>query len=117
MARIALMEMVPSAIEARFAAFSDAVFRYGQLAGRPFAAESMRLPHARATASLLELLGEMGVRGAAQSSWGPAVLACCESLEAAGALVEHFDTLGLTRQYDATIARFDTQGAALREIE
>lgn len=117
MARIALMEIVPSAIEARFAPFSDAVFRYGQLAGRPFAAESMRLPHAQATASLLELLGEMGVRGAAQSSWGPAVLACCESLEAAGELIEHFDTLGLTRQYDATIARFDTQGAALREIE
>lgn len=116
MARIAIMELVPAAIEANIRAFSDAVSRYGRLAGQPFESESGRLPHAEATAHLLELLGEIGVSGAAQSSWGPAVMACCESLEAAGALVEQFETLGLSRQYETIIARFDSQGAVLREI-
>jgi len=116
LARIALMEIVPAAIEGRFAAFSDAVHRYGQLAGRPFEPEQSQLPHAQSTTHLVALLGELGVRGAAQSSWGPAVMACCESLEAAGLLMEQFETLELTRQYETVIARFDAQGAVLREM-
>lgn len=44
-------------------------------------------------------------------------MACCESLEQAGRLVEQFETLGLARQYETTIARFDSQGAVLRVIE
>jgi beta-ribofuranosylaminobenzene 5'-phosphate synthase len=117
MSRIALMDILPAAVESRFAEFSDAIHRYGQLAGKPFEPESERLPHARATATLIELLGELGVRGAAQSSWGPTVMACCDSLDAAGSLLDQFETLGLTRQYEATIARFDTQGAVLLEID
>lgn len=117
LARIALMEILPAAVEADFAAFSDAVFRYGRLAGRPFAPASQRLPHAESTAQLIELLGELGIRGAAQSSWGPAVMACCESLDSAGALVERFDGLGLLPQYEPVIARFDSQGAVLQVAE
>lgn len=117
LARIALMEILPAAVEGRFAAFSEAVRRYGDLAGRPFASVSERLPHAATTAQLIELLAELGVRGAAQSSWGPAVMACCESLEAAGLLVERFDALGLLAQYEPVIARFDAQGAVLRVLE
>jgi predicted sugar kinase len=87
------------------------------LAGQPFAPVSERLPHAASTAQLLELLDELGIRGAAQSSWGPAVMACCESLEAAGHLVERFDALKLLPQYEPVIARFDAQGATLRVVE
>jgi beta-ribofuranosylaminobenzene 5'-phosphate synthase len=117
LARIALMEILPAAVEGRFAGFSEAVRRYGELAGRPFAPASERLPHAATTTQLIELLDELGVRGAAQSSWGPAVMACCESLEAAGLLVERFDALGLLAQYEPVIARFDAQGAVLRVLE
>ena len=117
LARIALLELLPAAVEGKFPQFAAAVRRYGEVAGRPFAAESERLPHAPATAQLLELLGELGVEGAAQSSWGPTVMACCPSLEAAGDLVEALDRLGLTRHHDVMIARFDSQGAMLREIE
>jgi len=117
LARIALMEMLPAAVEGGFAAFSEAVRRYGALAGEPFAPASERLPHAASTAQLLELLDELGIRGAAQSSWGPAVMACCESLEAAGQIVERFDALKLLPQYEPIIARFDAQGAVLRVIE
>ena len=117
LSRIALMELLPAAVEADFAAFSAAVRRYGRLAGEPFEPASARLPHADSTAQLIDLLGELGIEGAAQSSWGPAVMACCESLEAAGALVERFDALELLPQYEPIIARFDVQGATLRVLE
>lgn len=117
LARVALMEIMPAAVEGRFADFSQAVRRYGELAGEPFAPASDRLPHAASTKHLIELLGELGIEGVAQSSWGPAVMACCESLEAAGALVERFDALKLLPQYEPVIARFDAQGAVLRVVE
>ncbi|MFN6189814.1 MAG: hypothetical protein ACK54F_01780 [Planctomycetia bacterium] len=117
LARLALMELLPAAVEADFAAFSEAIYRYGRLAGKPFEPASAKLPHAASTEQLIELLRELGVPGVAQSSWGPAVMACCESLDAAGELVEKLDTLGLSKQYEAIIARFDSQGAVLRVIE
>ena len=117
LARVALMEIMPAAVEGKFAEFSQAVRRYGELAGRPFGPASARLPHAASTAHLIELLGELGIEGAAQSSWGPAVLACCESLDAAGLLVERFDALNLLPQYEPVIARFDAQGAVLRILD
>ncbi len=117
LSKIALLELLPAAVEGKFAEFAAAVRRYGELAGQPFAAESQQLPHAPATAKLLELLGELGIVGAAQSSWGPTVMACCPSLEAAGDLAEALDRLGLARHHDVVIARFDSQGAVLREVE
>ena len=117
LARIALLELLPAAVEARFAEFSSALAAYGRLAGRPFASAAARMPHADATAQLLELLGELGVPGCAQSSWGPAVMACCDSLDAAGRLVEQFERLQLARHHDVVIARFDAQGASLRVVE
>ena len=44
-------------------------------------------------------------------------MACCPSLEAAGALTETLDRLGLAKHHDIVIARFDAQGAVLRELE
>jgi beta-ribofuranosylaminobenzene 5'-phosphate synthase len=117
LARIALLELLPAAVEAKFGEFSQAVRRYGLLAGKPFEQESQALPHAEATAQLLELLGELGYPGAAQSSWGPAVMVCCETLEAAGELMESLENLGLGKHHDMVIARFDAQGAVLRVME
>jgi beta-ribofuranosylaminobenzene 5'-phosphate synthase len=117
LSRIALLELLPAAVEGRFQEFSTAVRRYGEVAGQPFAEESARLPHAAATANLLELLSEVGAPGCAQSSWGPAVMACLPTLEAAGHLVEILDRLGLAKHHDIVIARFDSQGAVLRQVE
>jgi predicted sugar kinase len=117
LARIALLELLPAAVEGRFGEFATAVGEYGRLAGVPFATESRRLPHAAATETLLELLRELGVGGCAQSSWGPAVMACCESLAAAADLVDRLDQLGLAEHHDIVIARFDTQGASLRIVD
>lgn len=117
LARIAMVELLPAAVEGKFIEFSLAVRRYGELAGSPFATESGRLPYAQATADLLELLGELGHPGCAQSSWGPAVMVCCETLEKAGDLVDRLDALKLTEHHDVVIARFDAQGASLRVLE
>jgi predicted sugar kinase len=117
LSRIALLELLPAAVEGRFVEFAAAVRRYGDAAGQPFASESDRLPHAAATANLLELLSEVGAPGCAQSSWGPAVMACLPTLEAAGHLVEILDRLGLAKHHDIVIARFDSQGAVLRQVE
>ena len=117
LARIALLDMLPAAVEGKFIEFALAVRNYGAMAGAPFAAESRKLPYAQATADLLELLTELGAPGCTQSSWGPAVLACCETLDKAGGLVERLDSLGLAKHHDLVIARFDAQGAMLRVVE
>ena len=117
LARIALLELLPAAVEGRFPEFCRAVRSYGRLAGQPFAEESSRLAHAEATTGLIDLLGELGIEGAAQSSWGPAVMACCESVASAGTLLNVLERLGLTAHHDVVIARFDSQGAVLRELE
>jgi predicted sugar kinase len=117
LAKIALVDLLPAAVEGKFPEFSAAVRAYGDLAGKPFENALARVPHAAATAQLLELLGELGVVGCAQSSWGPTVIACCPTLENAGALAETLDRLGLSQHHDITIARFDSQGAVLRSIE
>ena len=117
LARIALLELLPAAVEGKFVDFSAAVRAYGRMAGKPFEAASQHLPYAAATDNLIELLGELGTLGAAQSSWGPAVMACCESLDAAGELIDRLETLDLAGHHEITIARFDPQGATLRVLE
>ncbi|MGI9177010.1 MAG: hypothetical protein ACR2IT_04040 [Pirellulales bacterium] len=117
LSRIALVDMLPAAVEGKFIEFSLAVRNYGAIAGVPFQAESQKLSYAQATADLLELLTELGAPGCTQSSWGPAVMACCETLEKAGVLVDRLESLGLGKHHDIVISRFDTQGAVLRVIE
>ena len=117
LARIALMELVPAALEGKFAEFSAAVGRYGQLAGLPFASHTAGLPQTESTRQLLELLAELGFCGSAQSSWGPAVMACCPSAQAAEQLVETFQTRGLSQRHDLWITRFDNRGAMLNTLE
>ena len=117
LSRIALLELLPAAVEGKFIEFSLAVRSYGALAGKPFESESSKLPHAKATADLIELLAELGTPGCTQSSWGPAVMACCETLDKAGGLVDRLESLGLGRHHDIVITKFDTPGGVLRVIE
>ena len=116
LSRIALMELLPAAVEGQFAEFSDALWRYGLLAGKPFEQASSSLPYAQSTAQLIESLQSLGSRGCGQSSWGPTVMACCESDQAADTLVSRFASTDLASRYYTLIARFDSQGAELREI-
>jgi beta-ribofuranosylaminobenzene 5'-phosphate synthase len=116
LARIALLDMLPAVSEGSYEGFCDALCAYGTLAGKPFEAASSTLPHAEAIADLIELLRELGVRGAAQSSWGPAVMGCCKTLEQAGDLLEQLERLKIRDQFDTWITRFDNDGASIRVV-
>lgn len=113
LARIALVSLLPAAVDGHFAEFAEAVFAYGRLAGKPFEQASAALPYASSTSRLIDTLRGWGVRGCGQSSWGPTVLACCRSQGEADALVSQFATTDLAGRYDAAVARFDTAGAVL----
>jgi len=114
--RLAVMEILPAAIAARFTDFAAAITAYGKLAGKPFERASSRLPYAETTAMLFEWLDLQGVRGYAQSSWGPAVVAVCESQLVADSLVAAAEAAGLPGQHEMSIASFDNTGAVLRDV-
>jgi beta-RFAP synthase len=116
LSRIAVMDLWPAAVEGRFVELSEALFQYGLLAGKPFEPASSCLPYARTMADLIATLQAWGVRGCAQSSWGPTVMACCESAAVADTVADRFAATDLARHYDTLIARFDSQGAELRQI-
>lgn len=116
LSRHALTSLLPAAVDGQFEEFSDALMHYGHLAGKPFEEVSSQLPHAQITARLIDSLQQLGARGSAQSSWGPTVMACCESSAAADSLVERFAAVDLATHYDTLIARFADQGAVLREV-
>jgi len=116
MARIALLDLVPAANEGNFSRFADAIARYGAAAGRPFDAVASRLESSEIIRDVSSLLGELGARGVTQSSWGPTVFACCESLVEAAGLLERIDALDLNDHLDVMITKFDGDGASMRRI-
>lgn len=116
LARLALLELVPAALENRFDAFAVALGAYGRLAGIPFEPASRRLPFHDSLATLLARLASLGVAGAAQSSWGPAVLAMCRSPAEADDLAAALRSDGLERTHDLAVVRPSASGARLRPI-
>ena len=91
------------------------MLRYGLLAGKPFEPASSCLPYAERTARLIESLQAWGVRGTAQSSWGPTVMAVCESPAAAEGLVARVAASTWAEHYDTLVACFAGEGAVVRE--
>lgn len=116
LARIALLELVPAATTGDFRRFADAVTRYGAVAGRPFEPVTSTLESSELIRDVCTLLEELGGRGVTQSSWGPTVVCCCETLHEAAGLLERIDALELGDHLEVMIAKFDNHGAALRRI-
>ena len=116
LARLVLLGLVPAALEGRFDAFAEAFGAYGRLAGVPFAPASRRLPFHASIESLLARLASLGFVGAAQSSWGPAVLACCRDAADADGLVRTLAAEGLARSHAMSVVRFSAGGARLRPL-
>jgi beta-ribofuranosylaminobenzene 5'-phosphate synthase len=79
LARIALLELVPAVIEGDHGGFAAAVTRYGRLAGAPYESLMHSHPLGRLIAETTDWLESHGARGVAQTSWGPAVVACLAS--------------------------------------
>ena len=81
-------EMLPAVDRADCAAFGDAVYRFGRLAGECFAAVQGGPFASREIGRLIDAIRDYGVRGVGQSSWGPTVFAICSSPSDAEALVQ-----------------------------
>lgn len=88
--RIVLMDWLPALIETDFARVSTAMYEFGLLVGRFFeAAQGGVFAHPR-MARLVERLRAHGVKGIAQTSWGPTLAVLCASDAEAHQLVNDF---------------------------
>ena len=88
--RIVLMEWLPSVIEADFARCGEAMFIYGKAVGEFFSpAQGGVFAHPR-MAEWADKVQQCGIRGVAQTSWGPTLAALCSSDEAARQLHRDF---------------------------
>ena len=77
--RIVLMEWLPSVIEADFARCGDSMFEYGNAVGDFFSpSQGGVFAHPR-MAEWADRLRQRGIRGVAQTSWGPTLAALCSS--------------------------------------
>ena len=79
----ALLELAPAAIQGRIDLFSEALFRFGQEAGRCFAHQQEGVYATELAAATVAELRRLGVIGVAQSSWGPTVFAVLPNQQSA----------------------------------
>lgn len=83
--RLAEHELLPAARQGAFLPFRDALERFNELAGSCFS--SVQGGHyAPAAQRVIDELRRLGVRGYAQTSWGPTVAVLCESAASAESL-------------------------------
>ena len=68
-------EMIPALDHADHKRFSQAVYRYGELAGQAFATVQGGTYISREAADLIAWLRAQGITGVGQSSWGPTIFA------------------------------------------
>ncbi|HVU86968.1 MAG TPA: hypothetical protein VHD36_06590 [Pirellulales bacterium] len=83
MCREAMLGLLPAAMEGRFDLFSQALYRYGQEAGRCFAPQQGGVFATSLAEATVDELRRLGVVGVAQSSWGPTIFAALPSEETA----------------------------------
>lgn len=77
--RIVLTDWLPAIRAADFAGFCSALDEYGRIIGGYFAAVQGGIYADPRMARLAADLHRAGLRGVAQSSWGPTIAVCCES--------------------------------------
>lgn len=87
---IAQDELFPAAARSDFAAFSDSLYRYGELAGQCYAPRQGGPFNGPLLTKLVGTLRELGIAGVGQSSWGPTIFAACPDQRAAESCVAQF---------------------------
>jgi beta-ribofuranosylaminobenzene 5'-phosphate synthase len=111
--RIAYREIALAAAWKDCAAFGDAVYRFGRLAGECFA-PAQGGPYASADIEeLVEAIRDHGVPGVGQSSWGPTVFAVAADEKQAQSLAQWITERFAAKNYDITIAAPNNTGAQL----
>lgn len=113
LARIAVLEVIPAAVERDLDAFASAITRYGRLAGEPYEPVLASHPLARHIADTIAWMESHGARGAAQTSWGPAVITCLPTEEAASALVSRLSLEAGDRSTQILVTAARNRGASV----
>lgn len=111
MEQIATDQLIPALVVADFARFSEALFRYGTLAGQCFAAVQGGAFSSPQTAELIAWLRGRGIAGVGQSSWGPTVFALTADQSSAEQLVREFTGYPGSVDYEVLIAPPANEGA------
>jgi beta-RFAP synthase len=111
--RIAFQEMTSAAAWADCAAFGEALYRYGRMAGECFAAVQGGPFASSEIAQRVEVIRQWGIPGVGQSSWGPTVFAIVASDDEANALVERLQSESAATGCEITIARPNNSGAQI----
>lgn len=94
--RIVVMDWLPAVRSGNFAEFSGALGAYGRIVGEYFRPVQGGVYANRRMAQLAEWLGQAGVHGVAQTSWGPTIAIGCESAADAESL-----TVEIAREFAA----------------
>jgi beta-ribofuranosylaminobenzene 5'-phosphate synthase len=114
--REALLELLPAAAEADFAAFSQSLYRFGCLAGSCFAAAQQGTFLDPQTAATVATLRSLGVEGVVQTSWGPSVAALLPSAAAGVQLMGDLQNHRLHDAYELLLAAPLNSGARIEPL-
>ncbi len=105
--------ILPAVEQADFAAFSEAIYEYGHLAGSCFA-HVQGGPYATASvARCVERLRSLGLYGVGQSSWGPTIFAFASDESSANQWRDTLSTLPEFSTRTITVAEPSNHGASV----
>ncbi|MAV38287.1 MAG: beta-RFAP synthase [Planctomycetaceae bacterium] len=105
--------LLPAAAQGAFTAFSQSLFRYGQLAGSCFATQQGGSYNGPRLTQLVHQILEMGVEGVGQSSWGPTLFALLPTLAEAQAFCDKLRRLPDLDGIDLLISHINRGGHLL----
>ena len=116
LSRELLLYLLPAVAAADFAEFGRSLHRYGQLAGACFAPVQAGPFLDRRTAAVAATIGDLGVAGVGQSSWGPLLFAAVPNEAAGHDLAAQLAAATDLSDYDMRVARPDNAGARIEII-
>ena len=109
-------EMLPAVQVGDCAAFGEAVYRFGRLAGECFAAAQGGPFASRHIADLVKTIREFGVAGVGQSSWGPTVFAVTADETEAERLATWLSGQDGHGECEVIVARPNNSGATIERF-
>jgi beta-ribofuranosylaminobenzene 5'-phosphate synthase len=111
--RLALLEMLPAIGACDCDWFGEALYEFGRSVGDYFRAVQRGRYADPRMAELVDWLRGEGVRGVAQTSWGPTIAACCHDASRANALKDRILADDRWQGCQAQIVRPLNTGAAI----
>jgi beta-RFAP synthase len=110
-------KLLPALEAKNCAAFGEAVYQFGRIAGECFAAAQGGTFASAEIADLVASIREFGVAGVGQSSWGPTVFAITPNDVEADKLVTWMRSKREFALYETTIARPNNCGATIEKTD